>query len=343
MLSPQLPRSAASARLLLEVAVGELGLTPESALRGTGLDAERLSDPNLEIRSSQEQRLIENMVAGLGPDSDAALVAGSRYTLNHFGMLGFACMSSPTTRGVLDLTLRYQDLTFTLARADQVRRGGTTLLRIDPSALPEGIRRFVVDHGIATAWVTLLELNGGRLPGARIELEHSRPRYAERYRELLGVEPRFGGGGNHISLPDALLDQPRPLADPVALELCERDCRKLLDRRRAEGGARGLVYDRLSRATGLMPSMAMVAFDLNMSVRTLRRALGAEGTSFRAIDETVRRERAEELLVDHQLGVEQIAESLGYASSAGFVRAFRRWHGTTPGRWRKRAVAEIGN
>jgi len=92
-----------------------------------------------------------------------------------------------------------------------------------------------------------------------------------------------------------------------------------------------------------MPSMTMVASDLNMSVRTLRRSLEAEGTSFRAIDQAVRRQRAEELLAEDQLSLERIAEFLGYATSAAFVRAFKRWRGTTPGRWRSGSMAEVGN
>ena len=342
VLSQDLPRSAASARLLLEVAV-EHGMNPSRALRGTGLTSSQLSDPHLEIRSSQEQRLIENMVRWLGDESGVALEAGTRYSLGIFGMLGFACMSSPTMRGTIETTLRYQDLTFTLARADQVTADGVTCLRVDPSELPDRIKRFVVDHAIATAWVALTDLNGAPLPGARIQLSQPRPSYATRYQELLGVDPEFSGGGNFIALDDSFLDKPRPQADPVALQLCERDCRVLLARRQAEGGARGLVYDRLSRASGAMPSMTMVASDLNMSVRTLRRSLEAEGTSFRAIDQAVRRQRAEELLAEDQLSLERIAEFLGYAMSAAFVRAFKRWRGTTPGRWRSGSMAEVGN
>jgi AraC-like DNA-binding protein len=341
VLSAHLPRSAASARLLLEVAV-ERGMSPPLALRGVGRTAEELTDPHLEIQAWQEQRLIENIVRHFGDASDVALEAGTRYSLAVFGMLGFACLSSPTMRGTIETTLRYQDLLFTLARAEQVAARGMTRLRVDPSGLPSPLRRFVVDHAIATAWVALTDLNGGPLTGARIELSHQRPPYAERYQELLGIQPAFGRPDNFIALNDTLLDRPRRQADPVALALCERDCRALLARRRSEVGTRGLVQERLRRATGLMPTMTMVAADLNTSLRTLRRSLEAEGTSFRAIDEIVRRERAEELLANG-LGLEAIAGDLGYATSAAFVRAFRRWHGTTPGRWRRDLLAEIGN
>ena len=279
--------------------------------------------------------MIENLVRRLGDDSDAALVAGTRYSLSLFGMIGFACMSSETMRGTIDVCVRYQDLLFTLARADQVIEGERTRLEIDPSGLPAGIRRFVVDHAIATAWTAFADLLGHPMPDdAQIVVSHERPVYAGSYETLLGVMPEFGGPGNFIDLSNAFLDRPRPAADPISLGLCERDCRALLKRREAEGGTRGIVYDRLSRASAAVPSMTMLATDLNMSVRSIRRRLEAEGTSFREIDQQVRRERAEALLSDPSANLAEIADSLGYWSESGFVRAFQRWHGMPPGRWR---------
>ena len=196
------------------------------------------------------------------------------------------------------------------------------------------IRRFVVDHAIATAWTALTDLNGGVIAQGRIVLAHPPPTYARRYVDLLGTEPEFDGPGTFIELENSFLDRPRPATDPVALQVCEKECRALLARREAEGGTRGLVYDRLSRSNGVVPSMTMVASDLNMSERTARRHLEAEGTSFREIEQQVRRERAEALLAEPGLTLTEVATSLGYWSESGFVRAFRRWHDTTPGRWR---------
>ena len=41
------------------------------------------------------------------------------------------------------------------------------------------------------------------------------------------------------------------------------------------------------------------------------------------------------MLAHTSLDVGQIAESLGYARTSVFTRAFRRWSGTTPVAWRK--------
>jgi AraC-like DNA-binding protein len=49
----------------------------------------------------------------------------------------------------------------------------------------------------------------------------------------------------------------------------------------------------------------------------------------------VRFEIARELLADTDVAIDDISAVLGYASVSPFVRSFRRWSGTTPGRWRR--------
>jgi AraC-like DNA-binding protein len=51
------------------------------------------------------------------------------------------------------------------------------------------------------------------------------------------------------------------------------------------------------------------------------------------LDET-RYRIARQLLRDTLLGVEELAVTLGYADATAFSRAFRRWSGTSPSRWR---------
>lgn len=56
----------------------------------------------------------------------------------------------------------------------------------------------------------------------------------------------------------------------------------------------------------------------------------------------LRLERAAELLVDSNAGLAEIATGVGYDSEFAFNRAFRRHHGTPPGRFRRR-VAELAS
>jgi AraC-like DNA-binding protein len=72
-----------------------------------------------------------------------------------------------------------------------------------------------------------------------------------------------------------------------------------------------------------------------MHPRTLARRLEDFGTGLRELLEEARYDAAREMLVHTSLDVGQIAESLGYARTSVFTRAFRRWSGTTPVAWRR--------
>jgi AraC-like DNA-binding protein len=328
------PRGTASARILLELGLRH-GLSAEDCLRATKLRQETIVDPLGEITVAQELRLVQNLAGALGKRPVLGLEAGSRYHIDLFGILGFACMSAPRLRDIIDISLRYQDLTFTLARAETVREADRTFVAVDVSHLPAEVRRFVVDQALATIWATISDLSESP-PRPRLELAYETVSDVERYRQVFGVQPVLGQPVHRIGFANRDLEAPRPHADPTALRLCEQGCRELLTRRRRQVGTTGLVRDRLTRAQGTIPTMDVIAADLHVTPRTLRRALLTEGTSFRKLDESARRERAADLLAAG-LPIEQIAPQVGYSSSSAFVHAFKRWHGVAPGVARLRA------
>ena len=71
-----------------------------------------------------------------------------------------------------------------------------------------------------------------------------------------------------------------------------------------------------------------VAAALGLSVRTLRRRLAAESTSFQAILDDRLRDAALQQL--RHCSVDEAARTLGYADGSAFRRAHRRWFGTPP-------------
>jgi AraC-like DNA-binding protein len=72
---------------------------------------------------------------------------------------------------------------------------------------------------------------------------------------------------------------------------------------------------------------------------TLHRYLREEGTSFEVLLDESRRDMAEHMLTSSDQPIADIATALGYRAAGSFVRAFARWHGTTPGAWRTRRPA----
>jgi AraC-like DNA-binding protein len=74
---------------------------------------------------------------------------------------------------------------------------------------------------------------------------------------------------------------------------------------------------------------------LHLHRRTLNRRLKDAGTTFRQMLDEVRFELAREMLSDTSLHITEIAARLGYRMPSAFTRAFRRWSGNSPARWRE--------
>jgi len=77
-----------------------------------------------------------------------------------------------------------------------------------------------------------------------------------------------------------------------------------------------------------------VAALFSMQSYTLARRLQESGVGFHALVDEVRFEIAQQMLETSDMEVSAIAALLDYATASAFTRAFRRWSGTTPSRWR---------
>jgi AraC-like DNA-binding protein len=149
----------------------------------------------------------------------------------------------------------------------------------------------------------------------------------------------FGCRANGIALDAADLDVPLTGADPALFALLDEQARSGVEGQRHPDDFQTRLRDHLGLALrdGL-PCLDDVAASVGMSARTLQRRLAEEGTHFGAFLDDVRRNLAFVYLVNRHLELSQIADLLRYSDVGTFVRAFRRWTGTTPGEYRKQHV-----
>jgi AraC-like DNA-binding protein len=78
-----------------------------------------------------------------------------------------------------------------------------------------------------------------------------------------------------------------------------------------------------------------VASTLNMSARTLRRKLIAEGCRFQQLKDNMRRDKAINLFEQDELTIAQIGLAIGFTELATFSRAFKQWTGVSPSTYRR--------
>jgi AraC-like DNA-binding protein len=81
-----------------------------------------------------------------------------------------------------------------------------------------------------------------------------------------------------------------------------------------------------------------VAAALGVSDRTLVRKLGSSGVTYQQLFEGARFSASRSLIRETNLALSEIAAALGYNEASSFTRAFQRWSGMSPARWRKLIV-----
>ncbi len=334
-------RSAISAHLLIQFGI-DRGLGLEQCLAGSGLDIRLLGDPSGEIDAAQELSVVRNLVRHLGDACAPGLAAGLRYHLNAYGIWGFALLSSPTFLSAAQLGLRYLDLTFAFHGIRLEVHGDEAHLVLDDTGIPEDLRAFLLERDAGGVLRIQRDLTGQRLPILRAGFRRPPPADPTPYVRELGLCPAFGQTDNRAVFERHFLDLPLPGANPEVARACEEQCRALLARRQVRGGLAGRIRDRLLRTPGRLPDMQTLAMELHLTVRTLRRRLDDEGSSYRLLLDEVRQALAEELLATGAIRLEEIAERLGYGEVSNFIHAFRRWKGMTPRQYRQRLARGDG-
>lgn len=315
----------------------EHGVDKETCLAGTQISPDLLGDADTLITPDQEMRLIENLILGLSDRPAAGFELGLCYTVATFGTWGFALRTSRNLREALERAVRYLPLSTAYCRFSIVAQGEMLEIRADPSDIPAPLRQFLLERDLGTAIQLIQELNLGGHPIRSLQLSGPTLPYAQQMQELCGLPISFGHPRNTLVLSQAVSQRPLPTYDEHLVRLLEDQCRQLLQRRQLDGIA-GQVRQQLLGGMGLVTSLDDMAAALHLSTRSLRRKLDAERTSYRALVNDVRRQLADQLLRSTTMKIEELAAHLGYADTASFTRAFRRWHGLSPGQYRDQSV-----
>lgn len=283
--------------------------------------------PISQIRLLWRQALAAGVNPSIGFDVSRVLSPIS------YNSLSMAVWSSGTLRGVLDKYVRYAGLVSDAIDIRLERNGDTTAVVVN--SLTHLRPNEAVECCLASILANCRQLHrGGELSPIIVELQRREPSNPALFIAPMGAPVTFLAPATRMVFRNKDLDAPlRNYC--VALEQQNlRYCDDLLrnkegvdwsDRVRCEI-LRSLAAGDLSEKT--------LARGFNTSIDTLRRRLKADGVTYREVVDDTRHTLAVRYLEDETLSVKEISTALGYTNPSGFVRAFRRWTGLTPGAWR---------
>ena len=307
-------------------------------LATTDIPEETIDNPEGTISGRQElqlQRAFANATRGI---PGLWFRMGLDYRLMCFGPLGMAALASGTLGAGLRYMSRFRALTYSLIEYRLVEENGTVVAIIaDDSAVPEDLRDFSIERGIASATQVVRDMHPGidAIKGVRLAYDATHGR--ELIVDMIGCPVEYSMPNNLIVLDPKCSEARLPMANPLFADFFARDCARLIDNADVSDAVTARLIDLLVHCSHQYPSAAEAAATLGLSERTLFRRLASQNTTFGQVLDQVRDQRAQYLLSNTALTVEQLADALGYRETASFSRAFKRWTGVSPNHFRLRS------
>lgn len=293
------------------------------------------SEPELVRRDQQVPiRWFREVYPDLDPSSATSLglAFAEHAQLTSFGPLSLPLVSAASVAEVLELLGYLPVISGALKPHFHMTYTGLTVGLAGHTG-DRALDCLVVAYGGA-ALLRLIDKLSGELHALTLHLAWEAPATSTEAASVLPGRLLFGGHASFIHVPTEVLSVPCRFADPLAYRLAVTELRRTLERSRLPGNATETVR-RAIENDPWHSSSEEVAATLGMSVSTLKRRLDHEGTTFREVRETLLRERAIVLLLDHSLSIGQISHALGYGDVANFSHAFKRWTGQSPSEFRQ--------
>lgn len=269
-------------------------------------------------------------------DPAFGLGAGAAVTPASLGPVGFALQSAASLREALGLVQQYQRLISDGGRFQLLPADTATWVVYHPCQGRLAFSPHQIEAVLAAVTGIARGLTGSPQPPLKVQFSQGRLGPAAGYREVFGCPVAFEQAFSGLLVDNTLLDRPLPHADAQLAQVH----RQYSNARLAALGMPRIEVAALRQWLADFPGPAMpqrrdAARALGVSERTLARRLAEQGHTFDGLLDDLRRERALAAVAEARQPLTDIARALGFAEPSTFYRAFRRWTGQPPARWRQ--------
>lgn len=324
-----------SARVLrgLLRALEREGAAREELQRATSFDLENI-DGDGRIARSTIARLCE-VAMDVTNDGALGLHCAERISPVAFGPLSHMIAHSPTLKHALETMGQFHRLLNDEPSFKLVELDDRILLQKVPYADESPrMQRFFAEISMVGLF-RLVKAFGRALPESA-SFAFDAPPHAAEYARLFERRERFDQPFTGIVFDKAWLSAPSPDRDEevhaTLRSLAERRLMRIMQRTPYAMRVREFLLRQDSWRHRV--DMPAVARSLGISVRSLRRRLAREQTSYTVVANEALAIIAKQLL-SQQRTIQETAYEMGFADTSSFHRAFKQWTGTTPSAYRE--------
>ena len=314
--------------------VDQFGIDPEEILRLAGITVAHRRNPDSRVSLETLLKLWHAVLDRVSGDQAVGIRLGESLQVKELGLVGYTMYYSATLGDALTRLLRYSQIVSLAADFDARDAGDRIEIVLGAHPLLEALRH-PSDTRLGFLVGLVRELTGYPLRPIEVRFTYPRPPNLADHRRVLGSNLVFDQPQTVLVVSKNELDVPIEAADETVAgyldTLAERIKTRLGWDQDFASRVRRAIWSELS---GGNPTRRNVAHRLGLGVASLYRQLRREDTTFEAVRDDLRKELANELLGSRRLAIEEIAFLLGYAEASTFSRAFRRWEGISPQKYR---------
>jgi len=257
-------------------------------------------------------------------------------------MFCYAIVTSRNVREVIDRAIEFAAMLQSKPDVPRVRLtviGEVATFHMHTNRLNETLSGAIVDlAGLANFYRTLSWMVGEPLPLVEGHLSHGEQFSRDIPQSFLPFTVQYKASSTKLCFPAKYLnarvlctyDDFREKIDLYPYDLPWYDTSPRPLTRQITAAFQTCVLDNLN-----LPDLEELAEMFGLSPVTLHRRLLEEETSVSQLKETWRRAAAEQLVSQTSLTLEEIGYRLRYSDAANFSRAFKRWFGVSPDKFRK--------
>ena len=316
------------------------GLETKDSLAGVHLSAAKLRSPETRVSLNQAIQCCRNAIR-LSLDPFFAYHTGLLFHISTFGMYGFAILSSTDIREASRFAQQYQHLAFPTANVTFKEETDYAEWIIEPAPVPSvdpPLYKFIVEMHFGIATCLHRDVLGPSFAPLELHVTYASAD-TKSAAEVFGCPVIFSQTQNRLLLDKHWLDSPASLGNETTYQELLIICDKLMNEMELRAGIASSIREALLINLARPMSFDLVARQLKMSSRTLKRRLADEGISYREIVQELRTQVAIKYLRDTDLNIEDIASCLGFRDVTNFRRAFRRWTKKTPREFRRSTIS----
>ncbi len=321
-----------------QAAAAALEARATELLSQAGVGRQERAFAELRVPHALVVELLELAIEVTG-DRALALHAGACVEIGDFGVFEYLLRSCATLGEAFEVGAEHIAILHDAATVE-IADGSDSILWRHHLELevenPPGVHEFVM----ASFMTAVRRIVQADVSPIAVHFIHDAPDYRAEYEALFRAPCLFGADYNAFVIPREAAQMCLPTADAALFRMMKRQAGALLDRLPRRQPFRSRVRDAIvAELAANGAGLKSVARKLELSQSTLRRRLRERGITYSALVDEVRRERARELLASSEASLEAIALETGFSHATALHRAFRRWFGVTPERFRKAQTA----